>query len=121
MVPSLNKLSRPVQVVRRPYVARALRYLRFTLPDLPDLRSAEVDLHEVACARDGSEPQHDGAVLRVLDFSRPRYGSYMLPVAMLERKVMRCGAGDDATLGREQHFLRYIAYSRTIGGEEAPT
>ena len=101
-----------------PYVARILRFLKLTMEGVAEpLRLAEVELHSPSPSPDGSPAQPTDSLFRVdryvPDACQEGYDHYMVPLHLVVHKVSRCGPSS----GDRQHFLRYTAFSRTLGGE----
>jgi hypothetical protein len=100
------------------YVARVLRFLKFSCADREDLRAAEVQLYR--CVEEAP------GVFKVADFGTGVEGvsfwpSYMVPLPCFAFKVFHCdtSVGSAAGVGSSasHFFVRYTVFSRTIGGE----
>lgn len=117
-------------IQKAPFIGRIKRFVKLSYADseLEDLRAAEVELYRPGKTYDGSPPTASSTLFRVNMQSpeqevaagvlaqdrRPEaWDSYMVPLQLIECKLCRCGVDGAAT----QHYLRYTAYSRTLGGE----
>jgi hypothetical protein len=117
-----------------PLVGRVKRFVKLSCSaagsgEEQDLRAAEVELYKPKATYDGRQPTESSTLFRiemmtpqqevadgvpVRDRRPPTYDSYMVPLSLIVCKLCRCGPAT----ATEQHFLRYTAYSRTLGGEE---